>query len=1028
MPPRSLRLCAVLVSIACLALATASSAGAVTMSRSFSPTASARTFDVPAGVTSLDVVAVGAKGGSGGGGAAGGFGARVGGTLAVAPGDRLWIAVGGNGPSAGCPESGGWNGGANGGSNWCAYRGGSGGGASDVRVCEPGAACVADDPLGRLLVAGGGGGGGGGAHFVNDQSAAGGAAGSPGATAVLTNRGTAGGGGAGTDSAGGGAGTTGDTGGSWTPWFAEPGALAVGGTGGTGQGGGLQGGGGGGGGRYGGGGGGSANYYAGGGGGGSNLVPAGGIASTDATGSPKVTLSWEVGAPATVDRPALAAPAVYADGGSTTTVTTVVRDAAGAPVTGGEVTFSSTAPQPQIGATSDNGDGTYSATVTAAGTRGTTTITAHLAVPDQTSAGVTLDQVDHPRVTSPGDGTTAIDAPDGRAATVTVSGTADALTASVFVGCVTRSSFRRLGGSAAEAVPVADGAWTVADATLPAIWTATSQCRLAAVPAGFSEARENVGALPGPRVRRLRVSSDDAGGGATWYSATAGGLAGEAAVRALGSDCGVTLRTVDEQFRLSSRWLSCGAELAWGSSIGSEPNLVVDGRPAFTAGLASATVGAVDGAPRVTVERSVAADGSFVVTERGATARCTGTDAMPATVAECGPLAGTGVTAVVRTQVSPSGRHVTRALLFESSDARPHEVRVVLATRTGSYATREYRFGDESAWTQRAADETISAASGRYSVLTRDGADLSRPAVAVTATPAPSEQLLAGGRLMQRYVRTVPADGTVAGLGMTLDLADGTAIEAAAAAARDAYDVGVEIDGPLDGATTDAETATLTGSAFDGAGPVALRVGGEPVTVGDDGRWSAEFPLRAGANTIEAVVASPFGPREERSVTVTYVPPPEPPEPEPPTPTTPTTPTTPSTPTTPVAPPIGQSPATKPPAAAPTPRLVERLVAPARVRLTRARERGVAIPLTLGADRSRVAVELRGPSGVFAHVRRTHARRGPVVLRLKPSRRAVATAARALTRRKAVALRLTLTVRLPSGESQTVARTIRLVR
>ncbi len=74
-----------------------------------------------------------------------------------------------------------------------------------------------------------------------------------------------------------------------------------------------------------------------------------------------------------------------------------------------------------------------------------------------------------------------------------------------------------------------------------------------------------------------------------------------------------------------------------------------------------------------------------------------------------------------------------------------------------------------------------------------------------------------------------------------------------------------------------------------------------------------------------------------------------------------------------------------------------------------------------------MSARLRGPWGAFAAVSGT-SRKGRVVLRLRPSGKAAAKAAAALAERRAVALRLTIAVRAPSGETQTVTRTLRLVR
>jgi hypothetical protein len=216
----------------------------------FNFTGAEQTFAVPAGVTSINVTAIGAAGGSGaapvlgGLAGAGGEGEQVSGTLAVIPGNTLFVEVGGVGvagtTSAG--GAGGFNGGAAaGGTN---TGGGGGGGASDVRT-------VSGSLVSRLIVAGGGGGGGGGGSCNTAPGGAGGSAATAGAAGTLcTPQAGGAGGGAGTALAGGagGAGGLGTTaGGNGTP-----GTLGTGGAGAAdgsgGGGGGLYGGGGGGGG------------------------------------------------------------------------------------------------------------------------------------------------------------------------------------------------------------------------------------------------------------------------------------------------------------------------------------------------------------------------------------------------------------------------------------------------------------------------------------------------------------------------------------------------------------------------------------------------------------------------------------------------------------------------------------------------------------------------------------------------------------------------------------------------------------
>jgi Glycine rich protein len=147
-----------------------SAAGAETVSQTFVYTGAEQTFVVPAGVHSVQVLAVGGHGGRAGLDPIGGVAAQVTGALTVRPGETLYVEVGGNGApgEAGSQElhAGGFNGGGDG--------AGGGGGASDVRSSLLGAGLSPDD---RLLVAGGGGGAGVSGYFPGGF---GGAAGEPG--------------------------------------------------------------------------------------------------------------------------------------------------------------------------------------------------------------------------------------------------------------------------------------------------------------------------------------------------------------------------------------------------------------------------------------------------------------------------------------------------------------------------------------------------------------------------------------------------------------------------------------------------------------------------------------------------------------------------------------------------------------------------------------------------------------------------------------------------------------------------------
>jgi hypothetical protein len=227
--------------------------------RQFDFTGAPQSFDVPAGVTSLQVDVVGAT-------AAGGPpltpGGRVQATLPVTPLETLTIMVGGTGLPL--PGFSAFNGGGAG-----AVGAFSGAGASDIRRGSA-----------RLIVAGGGGAGGPtGSLGGNGGGLVGGAGG-----------GGCGGGGGGTQSAGGAGGVVGGGG------AGSPGTSGIGGAGAAPVALSLSGGSGGGGGYFGGGGGGACAFNAGaaGGGGSSFTDPsATGVVHTQGFGGPqRVILSW----------------------------------------------------------------------------------------------------------------------------------------------------------------------------------------------------------------------------------------------------------------------------------------------------------------------------------------------------------------------------------------------------------------------------------------------------------------------------------------------------------------------------------------------------------------------------------------------------------------------------------------------------------------------------------------------------------------------------------------------------------------
>ncbi len=244
-------------------------------SQTFGPTGGPVSFTVPAGVVSILIEAVGAKGGGGFPSGDAGDGGRAVARVSVAPGTVLTVRVGGAGQAGAGSASA--AGGFNGGGGTTGNGGGGGGGATSVH-----------DGATPLVIAGGGGGSGvGSAGGGGRGGRGGGLIGGDGATVIIGGRPGSGG-----DQLTGGAG--GAAGGSVTATNGTAGMAGTGGTGGSDQPG-VLGGGGGGGGYFGGGGGGGGTAGTGGGGGGSSFTAPGATEVLHQQGSTfgnSVIISW----------------------------------------------------------------------------------------------------------------------------------------------------------------------------------------------------------------------------------------------------------------------------------------------------------------------------------------------------------------------------------------------------------------------------------------------------------------------------------------------------------------------------------------------------------------------------------------------------------------------------------------------------------------------------------------------------------------------------------------------------------------
>ena len=203
--PVVVALLSAMLSMVAVVVTAASPAGAMTPA-TFSYTGSQQMWTVPSGITSVQVTALGAVGGTGSA-QAGGFGGEEVAVVPVTSGETLYVYVGGTGGQ----PAGGFNGGGMGAYTASGTVGSwGGGGASDVR--EGGSALS-----NRIVVAGGGGGAGSTGSTTEDQGGSGGGStgqtgGSPSDDPGVGGSQTGGGAGGGSGTGVGGAGGSGSVG------------------------------------------------------------------------------------------------------------------------------------------------------------------------------------------------------------------------------------------------------------------------------------------------------------------------------------------------------------------------------------------------------------------------------------------------------------------------------------------------------------------------------------------------------------------------------------------------------------------------------------------------------------------------------------------------------------------------------------------------------------------------------------------------------------------------------------------------
>ena len=499
------------------------------------------------------------------------------------------------------------------------------------------------------------------------------------------------------------------------------------------------------------------------------------------------------------------------------------------------------------------------------------------------------------------------------ATTLTVSGTATAMSSSdtVDIDCFygAPSTIVKL----AAGVPVRSGAFTTPPlTTFRAI--AGHACRLRALPAnGAAEGpaftgpqvavaeAKTLGILGGPNTGKpfnFYLNGVTLTGFAAW---TAAGTPSPNSLNA--NACGgANMAAIDSSFTVGNPALDCvGALLSDDLGAGGGRSEVqIDGRNAYDApsaqGLFSAggssnpTPPSQNNANFPSMSTSAnwdPATGLISSSANEAWVACNGPDVETPTFTTCPSFTPLAVQLQRDLSTSDGGRVVTMTDTWSSTDHAAHTLDLRYDDNIGvvtNSVSRGYQFPGESGFSAHVAGDQVpgpSAAPGSIFVRTNAGAadgDASEGIGSITFSRAPSGfGFVSGKEFEEHHVLQVPADGTA-----TLSYIYSTdyslaPVTALALVAQDRLQpLAVAVTSPASGTTVSSPVVTVTGTATSGSGIRSLVVGGQNVPVGSGGAWSASVPLNQGSNTIDVLATDGAGNIAQGQLTVVYQPPPPP--------------------------------------------------------------------------------------------------------------------------------------------------------
>ncbi len=424
-------------------------------------------------------------------------------------------------------------------------------------------------------------------------------------------------------------------------------------------------------------------------------------------------------------------------------------------------------------------------------------------------------------------------------------------------------------------------------------------------------AEEAADPFHGPRIVGSRFTLHQTGGIDQDYGLVLSTFVGHFNIDSVG-DCGLEYSYLytPETLALSNGLFDCNAVLYQENDIALPPGsstrseLQIDGANAYSPAAASAVEGilkvkgVLPGAPQVLVARSFnPLTGLATVTETDPIVRCSPSTAFPPTTSSCTSFVSTGVDLEREWTTSSADQVAAMTDTWHSTDGAAHSLNALYdqETENANEVGGAYQFPGTNVFAATTAGQTVTLPAGLGRIYYKEDAatpgegDGVHPQGAIVYDTPPSGPIsVYRGTAAEEgyngfqmpYQATIPAGGTYTLRMAFIQAFKLSEVESLASGVLAGYPPSspptLSISSPANGTTVSTPNVTVSGTVSDTRAITSFTVDGHVVSVGAGGVWSTSVPLVEGANAIKALAIDQAGFSTERSVSVTYTPPPPP--------------------------------------------------------------------------------------------------------------------------------------------------------